>query len=106
MKITGMINGVTNTKNAQNGDNLSDKFLSDVLNQSPDFSRGETRVTFDVGKGILIEGIRNVCEYTEERLIISTYSRSLIIEGCCLCICRMLEDAIVICGNISAVKVV
>ena len=105
MKITGMITGMRNIKNGQNADS-SDKFLSGVLNQTPDFSRGETRITFEIGKGLLIEGIRNVCEYTEERMIISTYSRNIIIEGTCLCICRMLEDAIVICGNISAVKVV
>lgn len=106
MKITGMITGMRSMKNTQNGDGFSDKFLSEVLNQSPDFSRGETRITFEVGKGLLIEGIRNVCEYTEERLMIATYSRNIIIEGGCLCICRMLEDAIVICGNISDIKVV
>lgn len=106
MKITGMITGMRSAKNAQGADGFSDKFLSEVLNQSPDFSRGETRITYEVGKGLLIEGLRNVCEYTEERLILSTYSRNIIIEGCCLCICRMLEDAIVICGDISAVKVV
>lgn len=104
MKITGMITGMRHTKNAT--EDFSDQFLSGVLNQSPDFSRGETRITFEVGKGLLIEGIRNVCEYTEERLIITTYSRNIIIEGGCLCICRMLEDAIVICGNISDIKVV
>lgn len=106
MKMIGMITGTRHAKNTQNTDEFSDKFLSDLLNQSPDFSRGETRITYEVGKGLLIEGLRNVCEYTEERLILATYSRNIIIEGCCLCICRMLEDAIVICGDISAVKVV
>lgn len=106
MKMTGMIMSKKNANNTPNMDRFSDKFLSEMLNQSPDFSRGETRITYEVGKGLLIEGLRNVCEYTEERLILSTYSRNIIIEGCCLCICRMLEDAIVICGDISAVKVV
>lgn len=85
-------------------DSAADRFLHDMLNQSPDFSRGETRITFEVGKGLLIEGVRNVCEYTQERLIVSTYSRSIVIEGCCLCLCRMMEDSIVICGKIDTVK--
>lgn len=83
-----------------------DQFLESVMNTTPDFSRGECRITFEVGKGLLIEGVRNVSEYSEERLILSTCSRSIIIEGNCLCICRMMEDAMVICGNIAAVRFV
>lgn len=88
------------------GKTSGDAFLESVMNTTPDFSRGECRITFEVGKGLLIEGVRNVCEYTEERLIFSTCSRSIIVEGNCLCICRMLEDAMVICGNIAAVRFV
>ncbi len=91
-----------NQKNAL--DDRSERFLSDMLNRVPDFSRGETRITCEVGKGLLIEGVRNVCEYTEERLIVATYSRNILIEGSCLCICRMMEDALVICGRLEAVR--
>ncbi|MBQ5544963.1 MAG: YabP/YqfC family sporulation protein [Clostridia bacterium] len=82
----------------------ADRLLRHMLNCSPDFSRGETRVTFEVGRSLLIEGVRSVCEYTEERLVISTYSRRVVIEGCGLCICRMMEDAMVICGRIDTVR--
>ena len=85
-------------------DSFSDRFLSHMMNTTPSFVRGECRITFEVGKGLMIEGIRSVCEYTEDRLIIATCSRTVIIEGNCLCICRMMEDAIVICGNIFDVK--
>lgn len=82
----------------------TERLLREMLNRQPDFSRGETRVTFEVGRGLLVEGLRSICEYTEERLILATYSRSVVIEGCGLCICRMMEDAIVICGDIAAVR--
>lgn len=84
----------------------SEKFLAKILNQRPDFTCGESRITFEIGGGLLIEGVRKICEYTGDRLIIATYSRSIIIEGCCLCICCMMEDSIVICGQISDIKLI
>ena len=82
----------------------SEKLLGKILNQRPDFSCGESRITFEIGGGLLIEGFRRVCEYTDERLIIATYSRNVIIEGCCLCISCLMEDSIVVCGQISDIK--
>lgn len=82
----------------------SDQFLRRLMNTSPDLSRGECRITFEVGKGLLIEGFRSVCEYCSESITVSTYCRKVIIEGSGLSICRMLQSTIVICGSISSVS--
>ncbi len=101
------MNNMNNRKknNAQSvGSDLSERFLRKLMNTSPDLTRGDCRITFEVGRGLLIEGIKSVCDYSDNRIIISTYSRSIIIEGSCLCICRMLQKSIVICGNIMSVS--
>ncbi len=95
-------NNKENTPSVGNG--LSEKFLRKLMNTSPDLSRGDCRITLEVGRGLLIEGFRSVCDYSDQRIIISTYSRSVIVEGSCLCICRMLQKSIVICGNILSVS--
>lgn len=82
----------------------SERFLRKLLNTRPDFLHGDCRITFEVGSGLLIEGIRSVSEYTETRFIAVTCSRLVIIEGCHLCICSMMEDSMVICGQITAVR--
>jgi YabP family. len=74
------------------------------MNTSPDLSKGECRVTFEVGKGMLIEGVRSVCECSDEQIILSTCSRSVIVQGQGLCVCRMLRSSIVICGRINSVS--
>lgn len=88
----------------EGGGDFSDRFLRELLNRSPDFSRGEARVTFEVGRGLLIEGVRNVVEYGEQRLIIATFSQSVVIEGSRLCICSMMGDSLVICGCVASVQ--
>lgn len=82
----------------------SERILERILNQCPDFSKGESRLTFDMDQGMLIEGVRDVREYTSERLIISTYNKNIIIEGCELCIGCMMRDSMLICGRIFSVK--
>ena len=86
------------------GGSPSEKFLRKLMNSTPDFSRGECRITFEVGKGVLIEGFKSVCEYGNDRIILSTFCRNVIIEGSGLCICRLLRHSIVICGCISSVS--
>ena len=34
-------------------DSLSDRFLSHMMNTTPSFVRGECRITFEVGKGLI-----------------------------------------------------
>lgn len=83
---------------------LSDRFLRKLMNTSPDFGRGECRITLEVGKGVLIEGCRGILDYSDEKIAVSTCSRSVVIDGSCLCICRMMDCTVVICGNIRSVS--
>lgn len=84
--------------------NQSDRFLRKLMNTSPDLSKGECRVTFEVGKGMLIEGVKSIYECGDEQIILSTCSRNVIVEGQGLCICRMLRTSMVICGRINSVS--
>ncbi len=89
----------------KNYDNsLSDRFLRKLMNTSPDIVRGECRITVEVGKGLLIEGCRGILNYSENNIVVSTCSRNVIIDGNCLCICRMMDSTLVICGNIRSVS--
>ncbi len=93
-----------NSKSTDPTEKQTTEFLQHIFSQHPDFSRGECRITFELGKGLLIEGVRSVCEYTDDRLIIATPSHNIVIEGCCLCICSLMEDSIVICGQIACLR--
>ena len=84
--------------------NMSDRFLRKLMNTAPDFSKGECRVTFDVGRGMLIEGVRTVRGCSDDRIVLSTCSKTLTIEGRGLCICRMFRTSMVICGTITSVS--
>ncbi|MBQ9901598.1 MAG: YabP/YqfC family sporulation protein [Clostridia bacterium] len=89
----------------KNEDNsLSDRFLRKLMNTSPDIGRGECRITFEVGRGLLIEGCRGILDYSDEQISVATCSRSVIIDGSCLCICRMIDCTLLICGNIRSVS--
>ena len=83
---------------------LSDRFLRKLMNASPNFSRGECRITIEMGKGLLIEGCKGICDYSDTRIIVMTCSRNVMIEGCGLSICRMIENSVVICGSICSVS--
>ena len=83
---------------------FSDRFLSKLMNTDPDFGRGECRITIEVGRGLLVEGCRGISEYSEDKIALLTCSRSVVIEGSRLCICRMMGRAMVICGSISSVS--
>lgn len=97
--------GVKTMDHLNNNNNaLSDRFLRRLMNSSPDFSHGECRITFEVGKGLLIEGCRGICDYSDDRIIVSTCSKNVVIAGGCLSICRMIENTVVICGNICSVS--
>ena len=87
-----------------NDNSLSDRFLRKLMNTSPSFARGECRITIELGKGLLIEGCKGICDYSDVRIIVMTCSRSVMIEGCGLSICRMIENSVVICGNICSVS--
>ena len=83
---------------------LSDRFLRKLMNTSPDVRRGECRITVEVGKGLLIEGCRGILDYSDGKIVVSTCSRSVVVDGSCLCICRMIDCTVVICGNIRSVS--
>lgn len=85
---------------------LSDRFLRKLMNTKPEFSRGECRITFEVGRGLLIEGVKSVCDYSDSQIILTTFSRNIVIEGGCLCICRMMQESMVICGSIYSIKMI
>ena len=87
-----------------NDNSLSDRFLRKLMNASPNFSRGECRITIEMGKGLLIEGCKGICDYSDTRIIVMTCSRNVMIEGCGLSICRMIENSVVICGSICSVS--
>ena len=87
-----------------NDNSLSDRFLRKLMNTTPSFGRGECRITVELGKGLLIEGCSGICDYSDERITVRTCSRNVIIEGCGLSICRMIQNTIVICGRISSVR--
>ncbi|MBQ1441748.1 MAG: YabP/YqfC family sporulation protein [Clostridia bacterium] len=83
---------------------ISDKFLRKLMNSSPDMSHGDCRVTIEAGKGLLIEGCKGICEYNDDRIAVSTCNKIVVIEGCCMCIYRMIENTIVICGCVKSVS--
>ncbi len=87
-----------------NDNSLSDRFLRKLMNHSPSFGRGECRITIEMGKGLLIEGCKAICNYSDERIVLLTCSRNVVIEGCGLSICRMIENSVVICGGIFSVS--
>ncbi len=87
-----------------NENSFSDRFLRKLMNSSPDMSHGDCRVTIEVGRGLLIEGCRGICEYGDDRITISTCKKRVVIEGGCLCIYRMIENTIIICGNINSIS--
>lgn len=87
-----------------NENSLSDRFLRKLMNASPSFGRGECRITIEVGKGLLIEGCRGICDYSDESITLVTCSKNVKIEGCGLSICRMIEHSVVICGRITNIS--
>ena len=90
--------------NNSNDNSFSDRFLRKLMNASPDMSHGDCRVTVEVGKGLLIEGSRGICEYSDDRIVISTCQKRVAIDGSCLCIYRMIENTVIICGNVRSVS--
>ena len=91
-------------KDKDNDKSLSDRFLRKLMNTSPSLVRGDCRITIEMGKGLLIEGCTGMCDYSDEKVIVRTCSRSVVVEGRHLCICRMIENSIVICGQICSVS--
>lgn len=88
-------------KNKEN-EPMSEKFLKKLMNTSPILKQGDCRITIELGYGLLVEGSRGICDYSSERIVIRTYSGKVTIEGCGLCICRMMDDSVVICGKIHS----
>lgn len=78
--------------------------VSKFLNFSPDILTNDLNVTVYGGRQAVIDGYSKILEYDDNIVRVSNGKNRLRIMGTNLVICEMLEDALIIEGNICSTE--